>query len=40
MGNNNIYTVLVFSAFLALVAGVVFVWSELNQLTGSWNPFG
>ncbi|MEM9754267.1 MAG: hypothetical protein AAF916_12920 [Planctomycetota bacterium] len=39
MGNNNVYTVLVFSAFLALVFGVFFVWTRLHSLTGSWNPF-
>ncbi len=40
MGNNNIYTVLAFSAFLALVFGVGFVWTRLHDLTGSWSPFG
>ncbi len=39
MGNNNIYTVLAFSAFLALAAGVAYVWMKYNELTGTWNPF-
>ncbi len=40
MSNNNVYTVLAFSAFLALAFGVGFVWMRFADLTGSWSPFG
>lgn len=37
--SNNIYTVLVFIAFLAVLAGVIYVWYRSYQLTGTLNPF-
>ena len=35
---NNVFTVLAFIAFLALLIGVGFTWYQLAELTGSWNP--
>ena len=36
---NNVYTVLVAVAFLALVFGIVFVWLQTTALSGETNPF-
>lgn len=37
--SSNIYTVLVFIAFLVVLAGVAYVWYRSYQLTGTMNPF-
>lgn len=36
---NNVYTVLVVIAFLALAFGATYVWLEVTELTGESNPF-
>ncbi|MEM8736920.1 MAG: hypothetical protein AAGG38_00370 [Planctomycetota bacterium] len=38
--SNNIFTVLVFIAFLTLLAGVGYTWFRYQEVTGSANPFG
>lgn len=35
---NNIYTVLVLVAMIALIAGIAFVVVRSNELFGTWNP--
>jgi flagellin-like protein len=37
--SSNIYTVLVFIAFLVVLAGVAYVWYRSYELTGTINPF-
>lgn len=37
--SSNIYTVLVFIAFLVVLAGVAYVWYRSYELTGTMNPF-
>ncbi|MBB6431406.1 hypothetical protein [Algisphaera agarilytica] len=37
---NNIFTVLAFVAFVALLIGVGYTWMRLQAVTGSVNPFG
>ena len=36
---NNIYTVLLVIAFLALGFGAAYVWYEITLMTGETNPF-
>ena len=36
---NNVYTVLVGAALIALIFGVVYIWMRNKELTGNANPF-
>jgi hypothetical protein len=36
---SNIYTILLFIALVALIAGVGYTWYRSSQITGTANPF-
>ena len=36
---NNVYTVLLMAAGVALLGACIFVWMRSTELTGSGNPF-
>ncbi|MAE63268.1 MAG: hypothetical protein CMJ18_03265 [Phycisphaeraceae bacterium] len=38
-GSNNVYTVLIAIAFLALLIGIGYIWIKSNSFFGTSNPF-